>query len=83
MNQDLKDYFRRSPFIQVGILFPQIIFMITGNTTLVPAMVQIAVIESLVLVGYLFLFGIKRKDGTLMRFKKIEKMMNKLTDGEC
>lgn len=75
MNQDLKDYFRRTLPANCGIIGSQVIVLCLGFQSISGSLLIIAILEILVLTGYLIIFGIKRKDGTLIRIKKIDDFM--------
>ena len=75
MNQDLKNYLRRTIFVHGGMIVSQIILLSISSTSIFSAMLSILILEPFVLGGYLLIFGIKRKDGTRKRFKKITEFM--------
>jgi hypothetical protein len=78
MNQDTKNYFKRTIYIHGGMAFSQILLLCLGTTSIISAILSIVILEPFVLCGYLLIFGIKRKDGTRKRFKKITAMMTSL-----
>jgi hypothetical protein len=73
--KDLKDYFRRTIYVHGGMAFSQILLLLIGSTSILSAIFSILILEPVVIVGYLLIFGIKRKDGTRMRFKKMTELM--------
>lgn len=78
--KDLKDYLRRTIFVHCGMILPQIFLAAIGVQSIAKGLIIIACIESIVLIGYLILFGIKRKDGTLIRNEKIGIVVDELTN---
>lgn len=75
MSPDIKDYFRRTIPMHAGIILSQILILCLGVESILYSLTIIAILEIPILVGYLIFFGIKRKDGTLIRFKKIDEFM--------
>jgi hypothetical protein len=75
MNQDTKNYFKRTIYIHGGMAFSQILLLCLGATSIISAILSIVILEPFVLCGYLLIFGIKRKDGTRKRFKRITQFM--------
>lgn len=73
--KDLKNYFKRTIYVHGGMVFAQILLLLIGSTSIVSAIVSIMILEPFVLIGYLLIFGIKRKDGSRMRFKKMTELM--------
>ncbi len=82
MNQDLKDYFRRTTFVHIGIISGQVLILCLGVGGIVNSLSVIATLEVVVLIGYLIIFGIKRKDGTLIRIKRIDDFMREYEETE-
>lgn len=77
--KDLKTYFRRTIFIHGGMVVSQILILCLGDCGILSSVIAIVIMEPFVMAGYLILFGIKRKDGTLIRNKKIGILMDELT----
>lgn len=82
MNQDLKDYFRRTVFIHGGMVIAQILLLCMGSTHILSSIMSILIVEPFVLICYLLIFGIKRKDGTLKRFKKMDEIVKAASNGK-
>ncbi len=75
MKQDLKDYFRRTIFIHTGVIAGQFLILCLGVGNITKSLTIIAILEIVLLIGYVIIFGVKRKDGTLIRLKKIDNFM--------
>lgn len=73
--KDLKNYFKRTLYVHGGMVFGQILLLLIGSISIISAILSIVIMEPFVILGYLLIFGIKRKDGTRMRFKKITEFM--------
>jgi len=75
MNQDLKNYCRRTLAARIGGWGSQILLLCLGQTTFLSLLFVIAIMEILYLTVYLLIFGIRREDGTWKRFKKMDKII--------
>jgi len=78
MKQNYKNYFKRTLAAHIGLIGSQLIFLYLGITTIASTLFAIVFAETIMFGIYLLIFGIKRKDGTRKRFKKITKMMKSL-----
>ena len=78
MNQDMKDYIRRTWPAHLGALIPQIILVALDRNSILNSMGIILFVYILIFIIYLIIFGIKQKDGTRKRFKTIDKLMKYL-----
>jgi hypothetical protein len=75
MNQDYKNYFKRTSGAYIGLIGSQIILLLCGVTSLWSSLFAITIVGVIIFAIYLLIFGIKRKDGTRIRFKKITELM--------
>lgn len=76
VDQELKTFFKRTWCIQLGMILPQILFYFTlKDYDIVHTILSLLFVEAIVLAIYVFIFGVKQKDGTLTRNKYVSNFM--------